>query len=256
MYTYKYKHHYVYYSYEEWGRGYIGVRSTNVYPSEDKYMGSFRDKTFKPTQKIIIEEFSSRDEALDAEIKLHSLFCVDINPHFVNKRKQTSRKFDHAGRKNPMEGRTHTFETRLLISEKAKKRMSDPLHIKKLSKIQKELLWWNNGVTQTRSRQCPGTEFTRGQLPSNADNRRGEKHHMWGKRGNLAPCFGRTGTNHPMFGKNHSEETRKRMSLAHGKGVNSLAYGKRWWNNGKIRKFSKECPGPGWVLGMKIKRVV
>ena len=25
--------------------------------------------------------------------------------------------------------------------------------------------------------------------------------------------------------------------------------GSRWWNNGKIDKMSKECPGPNWILG-------
>ena len=26
--------------------------------------------------------------------------------------------------------------------------------------------------------------------------------------------------------------------------------GKVWWHNGKINKFSIECPGEGWVAGM------
>jgi len=48
------KHFYVYYSYEEYGRGYIGKRECKYLPEEDvNYFGSFKDKTFKPTQKII-----------------------------------------------------------------------------------------------------------------------------------------------------------------------------------------------------------
>ena len=81
--------HYVYYSYEEWGRGYIGVRSCKCKPEEDvKYFGSFKDKTFKPKEKIIISTFSSRGSALLAEIKLHAFFDVSINPYFANKSKQ------------------------------------------------------------------------------------------------------------------------------------------------------------------------
>ena len=29
--------------------------------------------------------------------------------------------------------------------------------------------------------------------------------------------------------------------------------GKVWWHNGKINKFSIECPGEGWVAGMIFK---
>jgi len=51
------KYFYVYYSYEPWGRGYIGKRECWCLPEEDtKYFGSFRDKTFKPTEKIISEK--------------------------------------------------------------------------------------------------------------------------------------------------------------------------------------------------------
>jgi hypothetical protein len=38
------KYHYVYYSYEEYGRGYIGSRSCSCLPQEDRnYFGSFTD---------------------------------------------------------------------------------------------------------------------------------------------------------------------------------------------------------------------
>ena len=87
-------HFYTYYSYEPWGRGYIGKRECKCLPEEDfKYKGSFKDKTFKPSEKIILEKFGSCEEALEAEIKLHHFFEVDKNPHFANKAKQTSTKF-------------------------------------------------------------------------------------------------------------------------------------------------------------------
>ena len=88
-------YHYVYYSYEEWGRGYIGVRSCKCLPEEDtKYFGSFYDKTFKPTSKIILAEFPDRESALAAEVELHAFYQVHKNPHFANKARQTSTKFD------------------------------------------------------------------------------------------------------------------------------------------------------------------
>ena len=97
------EYHYTYYSYEEWGRGYIGSRGCKCPPEEDvKYFGSFYDKTFKPTQKIILKsDYSTRVEADADEILLHDYFEVDINPHFANQAKQTSTKFTTNGMKRP-----------------------------------------------------------------------------------------------------------------------------------------------------------
>ena len=79
------KSHYTYYSYEEFGRGYIGKRSCDCKPEEDvKYFGSYRDKTFKPTQKIILETYKSREEGNLDEAILHAFYDVAQNPHFVN----------------------------------------------------------------------------------------------------------------------------------------------------------------------------
>lgn len=88
------KYYYVYYSYEEFGRGYIGKRECKCLPEEDiKYFGSFKDKTFKPTQKIILETYDNLEEVLQAEVILHNFYQVDKNPHFANKARQTSKKF-------------------------------------------------------------------------------------------------------------------------------------------------------------------
>jgi hypothetical protein len=143
------KYFYVYYSYEPWGRGYIGKRECKCLPEEDiKYFGSYRNKTFKPTEKIILETFETLEEVLQAEIILHDFYEVDKNPHFANKSKQTSIGFyfsasgkDHPlfgkktpievrkkqsksmmGEKNPMYGKTrcHSEETRAKIRKKAK----------------------------------------------------------------------------------------------------------------------------------------
>lgn len=59
-----------------------------------------------------------------------------------------------------------------------------------------------------------------------SDMRRGEKHYLWGKRGELSPLWGkprseetkrkmseaRQGEKHPLWGKKHSEETKRKMS--------------------------------------------
>jgi hypothetical protein len=101
------KHFYVYYSYEPWGRGYIGKRECECLPEEDiKYFGSYRDKTFRPTEKIILETYETLEEVLQAEIILHDFYEVDKNPHFANRAKATSSAFyfSVSGKDNPFYG--------------------------------------------------------------------------------------------------------------------------------------------------------
>ena len=89
------EYYYTYYSYEEWGRGYIGSRGCYCLPEEDiRYLGSFTDKTFKPTQKIILKsDYATREEALADEIVLQQYYKIVENPHFANRAYQTSSKF-------------------------------------------------------------------------------------------------------------------------------------------------------------------
>ena len=108
------EYHYTYYSYEEWGRGYIGCRSCNCLPEEDvNYLGSFYDKTFNPTQKIILGIYETREQAIEAEVILHDFYDVANNPHFANRAKQTSTKFyyissfDEASKRGKINGLNH-----------------------------------------------------------------------------------------------------------------------------------------------------
>ena len=89
------EYYYTYYSYEEYGRGYIGSRKCYCLPEEDiKYFGSFKDKTFKPTQKIILKsDYVNREDAYSDEIILQRYYKVVENPHFVNRSYQSSNKF-------------------------------------------------------------------------------------------------------------------------------------------------------------------
>jgi len=117
------KNHYVYKSFEEEGREYIGCRSCDCMPEEDtKYFGSFCDKTFFPTEKTILFVCETRQEASEIEIELHDFFDVAVNPQFANMAKATSTKFDTAGvprteaqkqaHSERMTGKTHTEETK------------------------------------------------------------------------------------------------------------------------------------------------
>ena len=87
-------YYYTYYSYEEWSRGYIGSRECECLPENDiGYFGSYTDKTFNPTQKIILGIYETRKEAFAAEIILHDFYDVANNPHFANRSKLTTTKF-------------------------------------------------------------------------------------------------------------------------------------------------------------------
>lgn len=99
-------HHYVYILIdtqpEDSRKFYIGVRSCTCNPEDDNYIGSSKSMTDEQKSrcdKLILEEFSSREEALNYEILLHNKFDVGINPMFYNKSKQTSTGFDTTGMK-------------------------------------------------------------------------------------------------------------------------------------------------------------
>ncbi len=77
-------------------KSYIGVRSCDIIPIDDlgyKYFSSSQDKEFIQEQKEyperflynIIEEFSTREQAMDYEIELHALFNVYKNEDFYNR---------------------------------------------------------------------------------------------------------------------------------------------------------------------------
>jgi AraC-like DNA-binding protein len=150
----KEKIYYVYYSYEQFGRGYIGYRGCEYEkgytPETEPYWGTYSDKSYKPTEKIILFQDLTREEALKIEIYLHAFYDVDNNDHFANKVKQTSTGFccdvsgtiwynngikerlifpdeeipegykigrNISGNKNPMYGQTHSEEAREKISK-------------------------------------------------------------------------------------------------------------------------------------------
>ena len=91
--------HYTYYSYEQGGRGYIGKRTSRVPPNDDPYLGSFSDKTFKPTDKIIIATYDSAAKALRAESALQRLFQAHKAEHFANRAIYSFGKFRRLPRK-------------------------------------------------------------------------------------------------------------------------------------------------------------
>ena len=234
------ENHYVYYSYEEFGRGYIGCRTSDCLPEDDDYLGSYHDETFSPTNKIVLETFSTREEALQAEIDLHEFYQVDKNPHFANKARQKTTGFYYAekkfGEENPFYQKQHTEETKSKISQIGKEHngwvdrrrtyqgKNNPFYGKSHSKETIELL--RERTTETWKNQP----------------------HPWIGRKHSEETKAKfreknSGENNPNFGKKQSEETKEKVRLA--------KVGKKWWSNQMEEKFCKECPGKGWELGRK-----
>lgn len=121
------KHHYVYLlidtSPTDTRQFYIGVRSCVCNPDKDLYMGSSKSMTPQEKlrcDKLILEEFSTREEAIAYEIYLHDKFDVAVNNSFYNNAKQTSKKFDTSGKTF-----VFTEEHKLNMSTAAKLRSLD-----------------------------------------------------------------------------------------------------------------------------------
>ena len=174
----------------------------NSNPAEDNYYGTFYDKSFEPTEKIVLGAFDTKEEALAAEVALHEFFKVDSNPYFANQSRQLTTKFvyDATGRKHSEEtkakisannkrallgktgkdhsrwGKKHTKETKEKIRQKATGRKHDEATKAKMRKpkpgrdlqVREKaptygLLWWvNSGNRAILSPICPGDGWIRG----------------------------------------------------------------------------------------------
>jgi hypothetical protein len=204
------KYFYVYYSYEEFGRGYIGKRECKCLPEEDvKYFGSYRDKNFKPTQKIILQTFDTAKEAYSAEIILQEFYQVDKNSHFANIYIHRSKKFCNNGSKivrekisNALTGIKRSEETKRKISEAKKGTIASEETRKKLSEMRKGK---KPSLGIKRSEESKKRQSERMLI----DNPfKGKKHTEESKKLISEKAKGRVAHNK---GKPHSEETKQKI---------------------------------------------
>jgi hypothetical protein len=206
---------YVYYSYEEWGRGYIGSRKCDCKPENDtKYFGSYYDPDFSPTNKIIIKQFLTQEEAIECEIALHDFFQVGINPHFANQSKQRRNGFYY----NKSGEEHYGFGKPCPEHSERMKGQGNPMYGK-------------------RGEKSPHFGKKR---PEHSRKMSGEGNPQYGKsREEIFGVHDHSGENHPFFGKKrpgHSATMKGR---------------KRWVNAQGERLFQVEDPGEGWQRGIK-----
>ncbi len=132
------KYHYVYrITNKKENKHYYGIRSSKVEPKLDlgfKYFSSSKDKAFISDQREnkddykykVIKIFSSREEAIKLEIKLHNKFNVGISESFYNRAKQTSNKWDTTGINHTIEAKNKISKSKkgIKMSEEFSKKIS------------------------------------------------------------------------------------------------------------------------------------
>lgn len=140
-------YHTVYLSYEEGpsARQYVGKHST-ADPYDD-YFGSFHDDSFNPVGKYILGVYKTAQGATQGEIMWQHVLDVVRDPNYVNRAYQTSTGFDTTGRKRSLNETSPG------------------------GKVTGNLPFWNNGLIQTRSKDCPGEGWVRGKLPFSNDHK-------------------------------------------------------------------------------------
>jgi len=205
---------------------------------DDDYLCSYLPELFCPTNKIVLETFSTREEALQAEVNLHKFYQVDKNPHFANKARQKTTGFYYAekkfGEENPFYGKSHTEETKKIIRQhqienngyvknrRSYKGENNPFHGKTHSIETRELLKQEiKKVWESKPHPWIGRRHSEESKEKFRKNNKGE--------GN------------PNYGKITPPEVRNK--------IGQTKVGRKLWNNGEQQKFSKECPGEGWILG-------
>ncbi|MCK5537943.1 MAG: hypothetical protein KAI79_14040 [Bacteroidales bacterium] len=113
---------------------YYGVRSS-ISPKSDLgliYFSSSSDKEFIQDQKDnpqnyrykIVGKFTTREEAIALEVKLHNKFNVGVNENFYNLSKQTMIGFDRTGKTAWNKGISRSMETKLKIGKANKGKIS------------------------------------------------------------------------------------------------------------------------------------
>jgi len=138
------------------------------------------------------------------------------------------------GENSPLYGKLHSEETKRKLSEAHKGKILSEETKRKISDAKKG----KNNYFYGKSH----SEETKRKI---GDAQKGNKNHNYGKSPSeetrRKQSEASKGENNPNYGKSHSEETKRKISEAR--------KGKKWWNNGFINNFSKECPGEDWVTG-------
>lgn len=112
--------------------------------------------------------------------------------------------------------------------------------------------WWNNGIQETKSIDCPGAGWRRGML---------SKGYYWNNGKDQKVCLEPPGPEWIRGGLNKTVNGRKwwnngiEQKMSFDRPFTDWIPGKlpgssNWWNNGVEQKRQKNIPGPEWKPGM------
>lgn len=129
----------------------------------------------------------------------------------------------------------HKQKLRKPKSDEYKRKMSDIKKGTKLSKEHKEKIseqvkgrkWWNNGVSNKHTKECPGEGWSIGRINNNVGRVLSEETKE----------------------KIRASNTGKTLTDEHKELLSQKIKGRKWWNNGRKNKHCFECPGDEWVRG-------
>ena len=204
---------------------------TYAYLREDKtpyYIGKGQGnriydkrKTTKPPKDksriIFLKQNLTEEEAFR-----HEIYMIDV---FGRKDLGTGILHNRTGGGEGSSGRVPSEETRRRLSESGKGRTHSEETKKKMSEAAK------------------GNTYSLGHIPSEEYKRKMSE----ASKGKIISKETRRKLSEWNKGKTLSEETRRKMS--------EERKGKKWWNDGcGNHKRMIECPGDGWILGMKYEK--
>lgn len=180
------------------GLRYIGVRSCLCAPEDDgRYWGSSKYVRadilaigVDSFEKIIIAEYATREDAVAAEVALHSELEVDVSDAFYNRAKQKTHKFDTSsltGERNHFFGKSHSELTK------------EKLRAANTGKIG----YWRDHPIRSETKQKL-REANLGKTHSD-ESKEKQRRAIVGKR---------LGDKHPMFGHQQTDEARAKIGDA------------------------------------------
>jgi hypothetical protein len=210
--------HTVYNSFESGphGRDYIGKHSTD--DPYDDYKGSFKDKSFKPDDKIVFAYSKTKEGAVWLEIMFQRVFGVVEDPQFANRSYQTNSKFIYgvAGEDNP----SKRPESRNKISQERKGKPRPDVRYKNLK----------------------DNPAKRPEVAAKIASSR---------RGKPLTDEAKQKVSEYQAGRPKSEETKRKMKEARKRQAPPTLGLKQWVNAQGEKIMSKEPPGPEWQNGRK-----
>lgn len=176
------------------GRDYIGKHSTS--DPYDNYLGSFKDKSFNPDNKIVIAYATTAEGAVWLEERFQRVFNVVEDESYANQAYQTSTGFDRTGAVDSEETRRKKTQAQLgnkkgLGNKSKTGKTNSQSHIEAVrracigntwasvlrgkpkpqrfkdfmrgNQYSKGMLWWVNEKGETKfQREAPGDDWQRG----------------------------------------------------------------------------------------------